>query len=359
MTSLPAYSKGLQTSFSPGHSCQGTLSLSDCQSLVKQYGSQSSAYFTLQADTPRFGAPGIGFLAYRAVRFFGLRFNIVFANPICDPRARSWLLRSFLTQVPGRHLFVGIDREVGWELKALGFHINEFGTEFNIDIENFSLSGRQKKQLRHAANLNRRADVQVREQSWAETAPDLIADISRRWRKSKAVGSRELSLLTRPPVLAEEWGVRKFYGYVDGELAGYVFFDPYFCEGRVKGYTANILRQDPNRAPTALLDYIILQAMERFRAERIPELSLGIAPLHDVAPLPDDRPSIRHIAHFLYNHGSRLYAFKALGYHKTRFRGRESKWFLATDSSSVVSIAWSILQGTGVLSLTPAIGRTG
>src|SRR5690554_7268646 len=40
----------------------------------------------------------------------------------------------------------------------------------------------------------------------------------------------------------DEWGVRKFYAYIDGQLAGYVFFDPWFHDGRIGGYCANILR---------------------------------------------------------------------------------------------------------------------
>lgn len=352
MTSFPSSSTVLQTSFVADDRCDSTLSLCDCQALVARFGDQSSAYFTLQQNTPRFGAREIGFIAYRTVRFLGFRFNIVFANPICDPRARPWLLERFLKQVPGRHLFVGIDQAVSRDLEALGFRINEFGTEFSVGLENFSVAGKHKKQLRHASNLDRRSPVTVREASWADVDPYQVATISRQWRENKAVGNRELSLLTRPPVLGEEWGVRKFYGYVDGELAGFVFFDPYFKNGDIAGYTANILRQDLTRSPTGFLDYIILQAMDRFREEGVPEVSLGIAPLYNVDSLPGDRPMLRRISQMLYNHGNSLYAFQALGYHKSRYRAQETKWYMATDSSSVLGIAWSILQGTGVLSLS-------
>ncbi|ROU02238.1 DUF2156 domain-containing protein [Marinobacter sp. R17] len=352
MTSLPSSSTVLHDAFSPNEDCDGNLTLADCQALLARYGSQSSAYFTLQQDTPRFGARSIGFIAYRVVRIPGFRFNIVFANPVCDPKARSWLLGRFLKQVPGRHLFVGIDAAVSRDLATLGFRINEFGTEFSIDLTEFSLAGKHKKQLRHAANLHKRSPVTVQEQAWDEVDAYQVATISSQWRSTKAVGTRELSLLTRPPVMSEEWGVRKFYGYLDGKLAGYVFFDPYFRDGRVAGYTANILRQDLERAPTGLLDYIILQAMERFREEGVNEVSLGIAPLYNIEAMSHDRPMIRRVAQFLYNRGNRLYAFRALGYHKSRYRAREAKWYIATDSSSVLGIAWSILQGTGVLSLS-------
>lgn len=327
------------------------LDLSACQQLLTQYGSQSSAYFTLQHSARRFGIPGLGFLAYQPVLWTGLRFNVVFANPVCDPRTRPWLMRNFLQKVPGRHLFMGIDQDVAEELRTLGMRINQFGTEFSIDSREFSVRGKDKKQIRHAANLGRREPVQVREQPWQAVTERGVQAISRLWSRHKAVGNRELSLLTRPPVMADEWEVRKFYGYLDGEMLGYVFFDPYFRDGRVIGYTANILRQDPDRAPAGLLDYILLQAMEKFHQEGVHELSLGIAPLHDIHPLPGDRWLLRRLGQTLYQHGNHFYAFKALSYHKTRYRGRGTRWYIATDKSSALSILWSVLQGTGVIQL--------
>ncbi|MDX1588008.1 MAG: DUF2156 domain-containing protein [Oleiphilaceae bacterium] len=325
--------------------------LSSCQQFLTLYGSQSSAYFTLQQKALRFAVPGLGFVAYQPVQWPGLRFNVVFANPICDPRTRPWLMRAFLQQVPGRHLFMGIDQDVAEELRTMGLRINQFGTEFSIDSREFSVRGKDKKQIRHAANLGRRMPVRVLEQPWEAVDGDAVQGISRRWCRHKAVANRELSLLTRPPVMGDEWRVRKFYGYVDGKLMGYVFFDPYFRDNRVIGYTANILRQDPEQAPAGLLDCIVLQAMAQFHREGVHELSLGIAPLYNIHPLPGDRWLLRRLGQLLYRHGNRFYAFQALSYHKTRYRGREKRWYIATDDSSALSILWSVLQGTGVLQL--------
>ncbi|TVP57558.1 MAG: DUF2156 domain-containing protein [Halomonadaceae bacterium] len=342
--------------FASALSRESSPSLEDCQELLSRYGNQSSAYFTLQQGARRFGVPGLGYIAYQPVAWPGLRFNVVFANPVCDPRSRPWLMRAFLNKVPGRHLFIGIDQTVAAELGQMGLHINEFGTEFTIDSRSFTVRGKDKKQIRHAANLARRAPVEVREESWQDVTEGGVEGISRCWSRHKAVGNRELSLLTRPPVMGDEWQVRKFYGYLEGELLGYVFFDPYFREGQVIGYTANILRQDTDRSPAGLLDYIILQAMEKFHQEGVFELSLGIAPLHNITAIPGDRWLLRRIGQGLYNHGNRFYAFKALSYHKSRYRGQECKWYMASDRSSALSIAWSILQGTGVLQL-PGLTR--
>lgn len=331
------------------------LSKAQCQQLIREFGGQSSAYFNLQSDVQRFGVPDIGFITYAPVKTFFGRVNIVFANPVCQSRMRFWLLKEFTSRVPGRFVFSGIDGDTARDLGSLGFSTTEMGSEFSVRIPGFNVAGRRKKQLRHAANLGKRHDIRVLEQTAEEVDLDQVREISEKWRHHKNVKHHELRLLTRPPVLEDEWGVRKFYAYQGGRLLGCVFFDPFFEQGRVIGYTANILRQDMDNSPSSLLDYIILTAMERFREEDIELLSLGIAPLYDVHARPGDNPMVRRTCQFLYEYANNFYAFKSLSYHKTRYRGEETKWYLASRDTPALKVAWSMLRGTGILG-RPSIG---
>ena len=52
------------------------------------------------------------------------------------------------------------------------------------------------------------------------------------------------------PTFENEWAVRKFYCYKGDELLGFVFFDPFFENGKTIGYTANILRSKPRQPRT-------------------------------------------------------------------------------------------------------------
>ena len=330
----------------PGHQ---SLSRAQCEQLVRRYGTQSSAYFNLQSDVQRFGAPGLGFIAYAPVHTFFGRVNIVFSNPVCGANARLWLLRECIRQVPGAFIFSGIDAETANDLETLGYSINGMGSEFRVRIPEFSVAGKHKKQLRHASNLGHRHGLNVLEQRAAEVDLDQLRQVSENWRRHKTVKRHELRLLTRPPVLDDEWGVRKFYAYQGSRLLGCVFFDPFFDQGRVVGYTANILRQDPENSPSGLLDYIILRAMDRFREEGIEYLSLGISPLHNVRARPGDSWTIRKTCQMLYEYGNDFYAFKALAYHKTRYRGEETPWYLATRQTPAIKVAWSMLRGTGIV----------
>lgn len=337
-----------------GHS----LTLQQCQKLIARYGSQSSGYFNLQAGVQRFGIEDVGFLAYFPMRTFMGRVNVVFANPVCAPSVRPWLLRAFLHRTQGRTFFVGVDSEVADDLRDLGYNINEMGTEFSVSLDEFNVRGKDKKQLRHAANLGKRTGVVVKEQTWDEVNQSEVIRISEEWRRHKAVSNRELRLLTRPPVFQDEWQVRKFYCYEGDRLLGYVFFDPYYENGRIVGYTANILRQDLSNTHSGLLDFIIIEAMNKFREEGIKNLSLGISPLHGVDKVQGERTIVRKISQFLYKYGNKFYAFKALAYHKSRYRGTETKWYVATDDIPALKVAWTVLRATGILGQV-RIGQTG
>lgn len=326
--------------------------------LMKRYGHQSSAYFTLQEGVARFGIEGVGFVAYAPIKTLLGRVNVVFANPVCDERGRRGLLREFFKQVPGRAMFVGVDGAAAEDLRALGYTINEMGTEFSFRIPGFSVSGKNKKQLRHAANLGKRQTLTVVEQTAEETDQASALRISDGWRQSKVVKQRELRLLTRPPEFGDEWAVRKFYCYQEGRLLGYVFFDPFFKDGQVIGYTANVLRQDTENSPSGLLDYVILEAMKVFEAEGVEHISLGISPVYNVQACPGDSKIVRGICRLLYEKGNKFYAFKALSYHKSRYRGNETKWYMASKNTPVLTMLWTILRGTGILGRPPLIAVT-
>lgn len=326
------------------------LSAAECRPLIQHYGRQSNAYFNLQSDVRRYGDPRLGFVAYAPVRTVFGRVNIVFANPVCAPSIQPLLLRQCLEQVPGQFLFSGIDDEVTGDLRALGFSINAMGTEFRVRIPDFDTVGRDKKQLRHAGNLGKRCHLRVVEQQVREVDTRQMEHISRLWRQHKRVHNHELRLLTRPPVFTDEWGVRRFFAYDwNNRMLGYVFFDPFFRNSRAVGYTANILRQDMEHSPSGVLDFIILEAMKRFHNEGIDSLSLGISPLHNIDAIPGDNPLIRRLAQLLYQHGNRLYAFQALAYHKSRYRGEQTRWYLASRGTNTLKVAWSLLRGTGII----------
>lgn len=320
------------------------------EQFLRAYGRQSSSYFALQPDCHHYLDRRLGFVPYVPVSLLGQRVNVVPTRPLAADEDMARLLAAFDQEVPGQALFVGVDRAMARALSDRGYDSTMMGTEFSINPASFSVRGKAMKQLRHARNLHRRCNVRVEEQTASLVSRRQVEEISGSWRQNKAVKQRELGLLTRPPVFDDEWGVRKFYAFVDDTLAAYVFFDPYFTDGRLQGYCANILRASPETNRLGVLDHIMLKAIEAFRAEGVTEVSLGIAPLHGIRPFPDDRPGLRWAQQGLYRYGNRLYAFAPLAYHKSRYRGRETPWFVCARSISSLRVVATLLKGTGLIS---------
>ncbi|WP_303290042.1 DUF2156 domain-containing protein [Marinobacter sp. SS5-14b] len=333
----------------PGAPEAGQCDPRTSEQLIRQHGSQSSSYFALQPACRHYHSPGLGFVPYVPVSVFGQRVNVVPTRPLASSHAMAALLQEFEQNLPGQPMYVGVDEPVLKPLQSMGYDATMMGTEFSVDLAGFSVRGKAMKQLRHARNLHRRCAVSVVEQQGQDVNWHQEAGVSEAWRERKAVKERELGLLTRPPVFNDEWGVRKFYAYIDDKLAGYVFFDPWFQDGQVAGYCANILRASPEMNRLGVLDHIVLQAMSQFRSEGVPEVSLGIAPLHGVRPWAGDRQGLRWVQHGLYRYGNRLYAFAPLAYHKSRYRGRETPWFVCARNMSSVRVIATLLKGTGLL----------
>jgi len=315
---------------------------------LTRFGWRSNSYFNLQKGVDSFDVPGVGFLTYYRQRRFLGEVPIVFTRPVCASLDLGLLLRTFLAHMGERAIFVGIDAEVAGILRPLGFTTNVVSTEFDIPLAGFDLKGRDMKYLRHAQNSCEKA-IEVMELPCSMTDAEAVMEISTAWRRSKAVSDRELRLTTRPPEFVDRWGVRRFYAFKEGELVGFVFFDPFFRDGRTIGYTANILRSKPGLKPHGVLDYVILKAIEKFRAEGLETFSLGQSPLHGVVPCEGESRFLRRCASMVYERGGSFYASKDLGFHKTRYRAREEKMYLAKRGVGDLATVWLLLRATNAV----------
>jgi len=314
-----------------------------------RYGRQSSAYFIFQKNVSCFHGRDGGRVHYGQQKTPLGPVNIVFTNPLCQSDGMKALLEEFLAAQRIPTLFDPVDKEAADSLRELGYSINQIGCESRIILDDFELSGHKKKQLRHASNFGKRHQCEVKELLWQQVDEAQVRNISIQWLRSKGVNNRELQYATRPPVYADEWQVRKFYCMQGERILAYVFFDPYYDNGKLAGYCANILRSIPGKECGGALDFVILEAIKQFRLEGVPELSLGVTPLQNIQKEPGERRSIRLISKLFYEYGNSLYAFKGLAYHKSRYRPIETPWYFCTKDVSLLRAYWGILFGLKVL----------
>lgn len=315
---------------------------------LTQFGWQSNAYFNLQDGVDYFDVPNVGFIAFHRQRRLRGEVPIVFTRPVCAPWNLERLLRFFLDRHGERVIFVCIDEEVAAILRQFGFTTNVVSTEFDIPVQGFELKGQKMRYLRQAQNRCEKV-IDVRELTCSQTDRNEVMALSNAWLRSKAVKNRELRLTTRPPEYVDRWGVRRFYAFKEGELVGFVFFDPFFRDGRVIGYMANVLRSKPGLRPHGVLDYVILKAVEKFRAEGLEVFSLGQSPLHGIVPCKGESKFLRRCGALAYEKGGFLYASKDLATHKALYRAKEEKAYLAKRGLGDLATAWLLLRAMNAI----------
>jgi lysylphosphatidylglycerol synthetase-like protein (DUF2156 family) len=314
---------------------------------LQRFGSQPNAYLNLQPDLSYFDVPGLGFVSYFSQPWVFGAIPIVVTRPVCAPEASGELLAHFIDQV-GDAVFAGADGETASALSTLGYSVTQFGVSFDIVIRDFHTRGRRMQTLRSASKLGQRG-VSVRELRGDAVNATEVAEVSRAWRATKQVAHREVRLFTRPPAEGDPWKVRRFYAFIDERVVAYVAFDPFYRDGRVLGYTANILRSLPNLKPAGVLDFIILRAMAQFESEGVEMLSLGQAPLHDITPNPKENVWCRLFGQFAYRYGGSTYNFRQLAFHKTRYRVPGNKVYTCLRNISAATAGLAAVRAARIL----------
>ena len=287
---------------------------------LKQYGRGSLAYSSLQAGMQYYMNDRLGYCAY--VPLSDSEDSVcVLADPICSKENLRAFLDAFLLEKKDP-IFLHASHDTAEILNERGFSVNELGVETIIEIQKFTLSGNKRQALRQARNNAKRDNLVCREVLSSD--PEMrkaFRKISEDWMKHKVMNDSEMQFIVRPIVYVDEIDVRKFVALKGDTVVGFIIFDPIYENGKVKGYIANHLRSNLDRS-YSVVDFILLEALDIFKAEGKEELSLGLSPLAKV----DDSEEFRHSkllsAHFKYSFekANFLYNFKNLYRHKSKYR---------------------------------------
>jgi phosphatidylglycerol lysyltransferase len=293
--------------------------------IFRQYGNFTMAYATLQPQMQYFEAHG-GYLAYDTC--WGVPF--VLADPVAPPEKHAVLIEEFVRKNP-RACFCQISKPVGAILDRLGWFINEFGADQELDLPTYDFAGPKKSKLRQAANKIAREGYAIEERSAADGDDAELEALCAAWLARKTV-KREGRFLVRPIAFGAEPGVRKFY-LLDpqGWIVSFVVFDPICEAGEVIGYSPSVKRHSAD-APTGAEEALTKFAIEQFQAEGLQTLRLGLLPLYQVEDSAfREAWLLKKFLQWIYRHGDGwIYGFRGLADFKHRYRGHFAKVYFAT-----------------------------
>ena len=303
---------------------------------LRRYGSEALAYATLQEGMEYFINP-TGFIAFTTIThpvFARRGVRVVLSDPICALEDLESLLRRFAEFAP-RAAFAVVSERCATVLRGLGFKANCIGYEPEIPVQTYNSQGNWKELdlIKRARNEAKREGIVIREDDITRVSKAELARVSTQWIGGKKVHDREIWIYARRPVFEHEPDVRKFVAYDrEGRVAGFVFYDPMYRDGKIRGYSANISRCDEKRFGR-LATAINMVALETFKPEGIEVLNLCLAPFVNLSEgRYNDDLGAKAFFKLSERYGNAIYNFKGLSFHKSKYRGNEKSLYFASNN---------------------------
>jgi phosphatidylglycerol lysyltransferase len=305
----------------------------DLDFFLRQYGTSSMAFSSLQPELKYFIDKKLGYMAFLYLKDWAWApkgFNVILGDPICKKEDFDELLDKYLEEVGSENTaFVHLSEEIASKLSNRGVRVNQMGIEHLIDLTSFdvSLPGSHFSHVRRWRNKARKEGVIIKELDFDEVNPSEFQAVNDNWLSRK--GGSEYIGLTRPLRVEDKKDVRYFWAFKDERLVGFAFFDPMYRNGEIYGYIHNIARLD-DTCPNGTNDLIILTALEKMKEENLEVLSLGLSPLAGIED--ENLPChgvISRILKFMFKHCEFVYPFQGNFFHKEKYRSGKEQTYLA------------------------------
>jgi lysylphosphatidylglycerol synthetase-like protein (DUF2156 family) len=320
--------------------------------ILRRHGDHSSAFLALNQETLHFRSSGVdGLIAYRPA---GRRHLIQLFGAFAAADQRMTLQRAFdaWAREQGRRVtVVQLIRADAEFYVGEGFVVNQLGSSYSIDLEQFTLRGTKFFKLRNKLKRAARLGVTVEELTpadllLADTQADL-ASIDAPWLRAKGRHVKELAFM-----IGERGGRgaphrRVFIARHEGRPTAYVTYSP--CFGSRPGWLYDLTRRHPD-SPPGTVELIFSTALERMREEQCRWLHLGLTPLvglarpHEVA---GSSTVVTRLVHELGARGQAIYPAHA----QEKFK---LKWcphviepeYVAFERRPSAAAVWQLLRVT-------------
>jgi lysylphosphatidylglycerol synthetase-like protein (DUF2156 family) len=291
----------------------------EVKDLIARHGQDPMNGFALLPDKRYFfTADGETVVAYALWR----KFAVALADPIA---AREMMPRAIAE-------FVTFCKQQDWEPLFYCAHVNnralyeeagfitfKVGEDARLDVNEFKLQGGKFQNLRTARNKAQKAGLTFQ---WYDASPHpdhgleaQLTLISQQWLDAKHGGEMTFDLGTFSVESLRERGcaiVRNSEGRIET-------FATWLSYNHDKGRCLDLMRG--RNELKDVLDFLIVEAIDHFKALGVEQISLGNAPLANVDAVPDERLELRQerAVKFLFDNFDKFYGYKSLFNFKKKY----------------------------------------
>jgi phosphatidylglycerol lysyltransferase len=196
----------------------------------------------------------------------------------------------------------------------LGLAALKIGEEARVPLEEFSLEGAERADLRQAHRRAQRdgATFEVVSPAAVELLLPALRRISDTWLAAKATGEKRFSVGAFSPEY-----LRQFPIAVVRAQGTPVAFANLWTTGTRAELSVDLMRFD-TAAPRSAMDYLFIELMLWGRREGYRWFNLGMAPLSGLEAHPL-APAWHRVGNFIFRHGEHFYNFEGLRRYKAKF----------------------------------------
>jgi len=250
-------------------------------------------------------------------------------DPIGRPerrRALAWRFRELSDEHGGWPVFYEVGAEDLPTYLDLGLSLHKLGEDARVPLEDFSLEGSKRKNMRHAISHCEREGCAFEVVPPDGVAPllDDLEAISNAWLRVKhtrekgfSLGAFDRDYLSRLPMAVVRRNGRP------------IAFANLWLGGDHGEIAPDLMRYDPEPSPASVMEYLFTHLMLHGKEQGYRWFSLGMAPL---SGLPEHRlaPLWHRLGSLLYKHGEHFYNFQGLRQYKAKFDPEWEPRYLAS-----------------------------
>jgi|GEM_PF-192590 Uncharacterized conserved protein len=231
----------------------------------------------------------------------------------------------FIDEYGCRAVFYEVDEENLSMYHDNGFYFFKLGEEAVVNLEEFSMEGSSRRTFRNVVNRFAKDGYlfEMLRPPFSNDLLDQLEAISTEWLGKRnemgySVGWFSRDYLQKAPIATVK-------NQASGEIIAFVSLTE---QDENKDHVGIDLMRFKGNVPNSTMDYIFIRLLMHLKENGCRRFSFGVAPLSKVGYAPQSHKAER-FAHFIYQHGQKLYSFEGLRKFKDKFDPQWEPKYLA------------------------------
>jgi phosphatidylglycerol lysyltransferase len=312
------------------------------KSIVEKYGRSSLARFLLFDDKRYFFSPGGSVIGYALTG----RTAVALGDPVGPDDDLFPSIEDFTTLCQRNDwlpVFYQTQPRTLDAYKSAGFDALSIGNEGVVNLETFTLEGKEGKPLRSPINKLKNAGYKfmVHEPPISGDLLEELRTISDEWLTMMHGSEKRFSLGWFDDEYIRNSPIGAVYA-PEGWISAFVNFVP---EYQLNEATIDLMRRR-SEIENGTMEFLFVSLFQWAKAHGYQGFNMGLSSLSGVGEQPTD-PAIERVMHFIYEHVNQFYNFKGLHSFKEKFHPEWSPRYLIYRGTANLAQTWlAVMQAS-------------